>query len=76
MVGLQVVSRLESTFCVSKRLENLNSSKLNNRLFGQWSFRTLNLAVSRMQEFTTSEPIDVVVSICLVKIFILVSFEM
>lgn len=35
---------------------------LNNRLFGQWSFRTLNLAVSRMQEFTTNEPIDVVVT--------------
>ena len=43
-------------------LENLNYGKLNNRLFGQWSFRTLNLAASRMQEFTTHEPIDVVVS--------------
>ena len=43
-------------------LRDLNPVKLNNRLFGQWSFRTLNLAVSRMQEFTTNEPIDVVVS--------------
>lgn len=41
----------------------LNYSKLNNRLFGQWSFRTLNLAAPRIQEFTTNEPIDVVVSL-------------
>ena len=41
--------------------------KLNNRLFGQWSFRTLNLAVSRMQEFTTNEPTDVVVSVFFIK---------
>lgn len=47
---------------VSQMLEYLNYGKLNNRLFGQWSFRTLNLAISRMQEFTTNEPIDVVVS--------------
>ncbi|CAH3157238.1 unnamed protein product [Porites lobata] len=37
------------------------SGDLNNRLFGQWSFRTLNLAAPRIQEFTTNEPIDVVV---------------
>ena len=43
----------------------LNYSKLNNRLFGQWSFRTLNLAAPRIQEFTTNEPIDVVVSLFL-----------
>ena len=43
----------------------LNYSKLNNRLFGQWSFRTLNLAAPRTQEFTTNEPIDVVVSLFL-----------
>ena len=43
----------------------LNYSKLNNRLFGQWSFRTLNLAAPRIQEFTTNEAIDVVVSLFL-----------
>ena len=48
--------------CTSKYL---NYSKLNNRLFGQWSFRTLNLAAPRIQEFTTNEPIDVVVSLFL-----------
>ncbi|XP_068717610.1 testis-expressed protein 47-like isoform X2 [Montipora capricornis] len=36
---------------------------LNNRLFGQWNFKTLNLAVSRMQEFTTNEAIDIVISL-------------
>ena len=45
--------------------KHLNYSKLNNRLFGQWSFRTLNLAAPRIQEFTTNEPIDVVVSLFL-----------
>ena len=45
--------------------KHLNYNKLNNRLFGQWSFRTLNLAAPRIQEFTTNEPIDVVVSLSL-----------
>lgn len=49
-------------WCTTKYL---NYSKLNNRLFGQWSFRTLNLAAPRIQEFTTNEPIDVVVSLFL-----------
>ncbi|XP_044183154.1 testis-expressed protein 47-like [Acropora muricata] len=33
---------------------------VNNRLFGQWSFRNLNLAVSRMEEFNSSEAVEVV----------------
>ena len=36
--------------------------KVSNRLFGQWSFRNLNLAVSRMDEFNSSEAVELVVS--------------
>ncbi|XP_068674934.1 testis-expressed protein 47-like isoform X3 [Montipora capricornis] len=47
---------------------------LNNRLFGQWNFKTLNLAVSRMQEFTTNEAIDIVVTEALTLIIKLAEY--
>lgn len=76
---LKVIKDLEEDEqCYSGMLLNTKllvcTGDLNNRLFGQWSFRTLNLAVSRMQEFTTNEAIDVVVTEALTLIIKLAEY--